>query len=1055
MVMRTCGRMLPSLLAGLFLLCVRGADVRSQIRVLDDFEALQGWTPIVSEGAHLSIGSGPGKTGKALEMDFDLSKVSGFVIAQKDFPLELPPDYEFTFDMRAEAPVNNFEFKLIDEKENVFWIKKLNIRYPAEWTRQRIHKREITFAWGPSRGSQLHSVRQIQFVVSCGSGGTGKVFIDNFRLEPIDTTAAKTARAQLLGAKRNGSIDPRGSQILRWRARSMSDSLMVDFGYQKEIGGLILNWDSLRFATDYRIELSSDEKDWNTAYTVRQGNGGKDYIPTPNEEGRYLKLRCTQANRSLPPRLVRMAIKGPEFTSSLNAFFGAVAAEAPRGFYPKSMLNRQSYWTVVGVSGDEQKALLSDQGAVEVAKSRFTIEPFLFADGKLITWNDVSVSASLVDKYLPIPSVTWTYGSSYRLTVQPIAAGTPGSSTLAVRYAVEGISREGHVRLFLAIRPLQVNPPWQTLNTEGGVTPIDSIRAEASGVLVNGMGLIPMTAASSFGATTFDQGDITEYLARGVVPTTQNAADHTGFASAALAYDLDVKLDEPSEIYLAVPFQPHRGGPAANMGRMAGFYYQMTLDAVEGLWQGKLKQIGIKLPPVAADVANTLRSNIAYILMYRNGAALQPGSRCYDRSWMRDGAVMSQALLRTGNATEVREFLDWYANGQFPDGKIPCVIDRRGPDAVPENDSHGEFIYAILQYFQFTHDTTWLKGKWEHVAKAVAYIESLIGQRKTEKYRNGTPEERSLYGLVPESISHEGYSDTPRHSYWDDFFTLRGLKDASIIAAVLGMADTAASYEKVRDEFRANLYASMRLAMKNKNVDYIPGCAELGDFDATSTTIGVDPCGELGNIPEPQLHNTFDKYYTFFENRKKNNTYNDYTPYETRVIGTFVELGQKERAEEALDFFMKDRRPPAWNHWAEVVWRNPDTPKYIGDMPHAWVGADFVRSVLTMFLYERERDSAHVLAAGIPDKWINDTSGITIENLRTYYGSISFAIRKNGNRVTVGVSGTFDASRNRLLLTSPLSAPVKAVQIDGSSVSIGTDREVLLKKLPAVVEFTY
>jgi hypothetical protein len=39
---------------------------------------------------------------------------------------------------------------------------------------------------------------------------------------------------------------------------------------------------------------------------------------------------------------------------------------------------------------------------------------------------------------------------------------------------------------------------------------------------------------------------------------------------------------------------------------------------------------------------------------------------------------------------------------------------------------------------------------------------------------------------VPESISHEGYASQPRHSYWDNFFVLRGLKDAAAMAAMLG-----------------------------------------------------------------------------------------------------------------------------------------------------------------------------------------------------------------------------------------------------------------------------
>ena len=181
----------------------------------------------------------------------------------------------------------------------------------------------------------------------------------------------------------------------------------------------------------------------------------------------------------------------------------------------------------------------------------------------------------------------------------------------------------------------------------------------------------------------------------------------------------------------------------------------------------------------------------------------------------------------------------------------------------------------------------------------------------------------------------------------------------------------------------------MRLAMQNTKIDYIPGCAEIGDFDATSTTIGVAPGGELGNIPEPQLHNTFDKYFAYFQERKVRETNPNYTPYETRVIGTFVYLGQRKRVEETLNFFMNDRRPPAWNHWAEVVWRDPKTPKFIGDMPHTWVGSDFVRSVRAMFVYERERDTALVsgqafrpLGSHHPPAWRSMDSRRTTERYR-------------------------------------------------------------------------
>ena len=172
---------------------------RAQSRLLDDFESPGEWKPIASEGAKLSLHGEVGKTGNALSMDFDLSKVAGFVGAERDLSISLPSDYQFTFDLRGDAPVNNFEFKLIDDKENVYWIKKLNVRFPQEWTHQRIRKRQISIAWGPSRGKNLIDVRRIEFVVSCGTGGVGRVAIDNFRFEPIDDSVALTARARIIG----------------------------------------------------------------------------------------------------------------------------------------------------------------------------------------------------------------------------------------------------------------------------------------------------------------------------------------------------------------------------------------------------------------------------------------------------------------------------------------------------------------------------------------------------------------------------------------------------------------------------------------------------------------------------------------------------------------------------------------------------------------------------------------------------------------------------------------------------------------------------------------
>ena len=1035
--------------------------VSGQSRVLDAFETAAGWQVSTSEGAGLTLATVPGKTGNALALQFDLSKVSGYVIARKEFAIDLPPDYQFVFDMRADAPVNNFEFKVMDENQNVHWIKKLNVVYPKAWTRQRIKKRHLTFAWGPKRDAPLRSIRAIEFVVSVGSGGTGTVYLDNFRFEPIDDAAAGRAKpgvAAVPAPAAKPKISGDGRVITGWRSTATRPAtLQVDFGYQREFGGVIVHWAPGRHATGYSVSISDDGREWENVSTVAAGNGGRDYVYLPEAEGRYLRLTATAFADKKGVAIDSMTVQTPAFSASSNDLFRAVAADARRGQYPKYFLNEQTYWTVTGAPGDDKEALVNELGVVEPDKASYSVEPFVYMDGRLFTWQDVAITPYLEQGYLPAPGVQWKYRDEWTLTIATCAAGVAGNSMFGVHYTL-AMSRPGNTRakLFLAIRPFQVNPPWQFLNVVGGVSRIDSVMMDGGRVRINERDLIPLTAPAGFGATSFASGEIVEHLAHGVLPAAQRAVDGNGFASAALSFDFSLMSDDAGEAIIAMPFHGWRGSPQPNMPAGGGkLYFRMMASSTLSWWQGHLNTFHVTVPPDAEAVIRTVRSNLAYIMINRDGPGIQPGSRSYERSWIRDGSLTSTALLQTGHPEEVREFLDWYAKGQFPNGKIPCVIDARGPDAVPEHDSHGEFIYAVMQYFRYTGDTTWLRGKYSTVVKTVEYIRSLRAQRKTDTYKNGSPEQRALYGLVPESISHEGYWDIPRHSYWDDFFILRGLKDAADMAAVLGERSDAAAFAAERDDFRTDLYASMRLAMQNTKIDYIPGCAEIGDFDATSTTIGVAPGGELGNIPEPQLHNTFDRYFAYFQERKVREVNPNYTPYETRVIGTFVYLGQRSRVEETLNFFMNDRRPPAWNHWAEVVWRDPKTPKFIGDMPHTWVGSDFIRSVRAMFVYERERDTALVIGAGLPVSWIASATGVAISSFPTYYGNMAYAMKRTGSVLTVDIPAGPRVPAGGVIIAAPTDQPLKTVKVNGTSVPWSAAGEIRVQALPATVTIEY
>ena len=111
------------------------------------------------------------------------------------------------------------------------------------------------------------------------------------------------------------------------------------------------------------------------------------------------------------------------------------------------------------------------------------------------------------------------------------------------------------MRLFAAIRPLQVTPTWQHWQEFGGVSRIEELAYGADGVRVNRSKLIiPLTTPNQFGAAAFAQGAITEYLTTGELPSENQVSDDFGYASGALRFDLELAPHSAQEIYLAIPF---------------------------------------------------------------------------------------------------------------------------------------------------------------------------------------------------------------------------------------------------------------------------------------------------------------------------------------------------------------------------------------------------------------------------------------------------------------------------------------------------------------------
>jgi hypothetical protein len=988
------------------------------------------WSVATSDGVSAEVSRVPGVEGEALRFAFEFRQGSGFCVLRRPVAIDMPANYRVTYRLRGEAKANNLELKLIDPTgENVWWVNRRGFEFPRAWTLMVSRARHFTFAWGPSGGKPLTKVGFIEFAVAAGSGGKGWIEIDDLRFEPMP--AAKPAdgpMAARVSSSAEGVAAPRevaadGRFAWRSAADDAAPTLTLDLGGSREFGGLALEWDAAAAAADYEVETSRDGVAWEAAASMIAGIGGRDYVRLPDGEAAHLRLVVRKAAGGGGVALRSVRLLPPEFAESKNVMMKTIARDAPRGWYPAYYLGEQTPWTIVGVPGAAEEALIDVHGAIELARRGFRVEPFLRVDGKLVTWADAESEVQFWEKRpIPIPMVTWR-AAGIRLQATAFADGSARESHLAAWYALHNeTDQPRQVELLLAIRPFQVLPPWQDLNFAGGAASVASIARESRLALVNDGHRIHFHAEpTAFAAAAFAGGEIVEHLAAGRLPAAARVEDPLALASAVAVYSFELTPGATKSVLWESPMSDHDlARDPAHEGLAADRLAGKRIAKLAEVWAATLGRAKLTLPPAARPVADAFATAQAHILINRDGPAIQPGSRTYERSWMRDGSLTSTALLATGHVDEVREFIDWYASYQYESGKIPCVVDHRGPDPVPEHDSHGQFIYALATYHRFTKDRSFIESHLPRVIKTVAYIESLRAQRLTDEYKDGPPEKRACYGLVPESISHEGYSAKPMHSYWDDFFILRGLRDAVYIAGVVERPELAARFAKLRAEFEKSLYESINLAMRTKAIDYIPGCVELGDFDATSTAIALFPCGEQARLPAAAKARTFEKYYEFFRDRRDGRlAWEAYTPYEVRLIGTFVRLGQRARSLELIDFFIKDQSPPGWNQWAEVAWRDESAPKFIGDMPHTWVASDFVNAVRSMFVYEDEDAGSLILAAGVPWEWLTTPEGVRIENFPTHYGPVSYHIRAVDTVATIEFIGPATAPPGGVVLALP------------------------------------
>ncbi|MGZ9154434.1 MAG: hypothetical protein ACXW6J_14235, partial [Candidatus Binatia bacterium] len=785
--------------------------------------------------------------------------------------------------------------------------------------------------------------------------------------------------------------------------------------YVRFLLGAFIRWGET-YGTVFSVHLSDDGQSFREVGRIATGNGDSDSFWWRSATNRYFRLTVHEASSPEGALVNELKLR---LLNKDRMPFGQLerAARAGRGdLYPQALLGRQVYWTVVGESDQPEEALFDEYGNLEPQAESAQITPLLRLGGSLHgAPASAAVSQSLVDGSLPIPSVAWSI-----LDIELQATALAHAGEALVEYCItnrSGSPREG--ALILAVRPVQINPYWQ----HGGHAVINAIAVDGRQVWVNDRIYAAFSSQPEIvSIADFDNGDVIRLIENEPQQTARSLRSRSGLLSAACEFAFSLG---PGESVAFVISSPMREGVAPR----AYVDFCAIRENVIRFWREKIGPRKITVGD--REVSDTVEAQTALILVNATRYAFAPGPRNYDRTWIRDGSSQALALLSAGLIEEAKSYVIFYSKRIYENGMVPPILNldgsvNRGYGSDIEFDAQGEFVGIAADTYRLTRDRAFLDAIFEPVVRATKFIEELCA-RTNARYG---PETR-FHGLLAPSISHEGYSK-PSYSYWDNYFALSAWRNCEYLALEIGDTNVAAHANAKAQEFAANLARSIRMTAEELGTGLIHGSADREDVDVSSTSIAFEPCRVEDILPTEFIAATYDHLAHGIKLIGEPDFVGNYTPYGVRNLNAFVSLGRFEDAFRLLSAALACRRPIGWRFWAEVVWDEPQSPEYIGDMPHTWIGAEFATAIRRMLL--REDGDTLELFPAVPDSWW-EYDGITLHELPTTFGNANLRARRDQSHATVDLTLTGQAPE-RITLRYP---GVKQARADGRPCDIHGD----------------
>lgn len=428
----------------------------------------------------------------------------------------------------------------------------------------------------------------------------------------------------------------------------------------------------------------------------------------------------------------------------------------------------------------------------------------------------------------------------------------------------------------------------------------------------------------------------------------------------------------------------------------------------EEFWENvslPLDRIEVPDPDVQALVDSSIR-NIWQAREIKDGLpAFQVGPTCYRGLWIVDGAFLLEAAAMLGAGREARNGVAYELTHQRPDGHIEVI-----PNYWKEN---GIVLWTCVRHARLTRDKAWLESLWPRLERIAEAIRSL----RQQTVKNDSPLDD---GLMPAGFPDGGIGgviDEYTNAYWN----LAGLHAWVDAAEWLGKADAAATWQREYDEFLA---AFRRAAQRDGKTDprgnaYLPIRMDGKDLPQRGQWAfchAVYP-GQIFRRDDPlvtgnlaMLEATEREGMVFGSGWDADGIWNYFASFYGHA---WLWQGRGSKAAQALYAFANHAAPT-------LVWREEqalygEPYRKVGDMPHNWASAEFIRLAVHLLAIDRG-DELHLLE-GLPREWTGPGMVTRLRGVATPFGPLHLILQVD------------EDGRGATLAIEPLAADCRAVVV--------------------------